>query len=155
MIYVIFAILAGSSIVIARIVNFRLAEEIGIFQGTFFNNLVGLIFSIVFLLLASNFSELGDLKLNASSISIYLGGFLGVIVVSVSSYMTPKMSAFYFTLFLFVGQLFTATAIDYISLGFFSKGKVTGGLLVLSGLIYNLSIDNKQEKAKLLKSEAV
>ncbi|MGB5822922.1 MAG: DMT family transporter [Proteocatella sp.] len=153
MLYLFFPIIAGASIVLARIVNYKLAEKIGIFQGTFFNNLVGLVFSIIFLLLSSEFAGLDAIKFNTSSILIYLGGFLGVIVVSVSSYMTPKMSAFYFTLFLFVGQLFAATAIDYILLGSVSAGKATGGILVLSGLIYNLSIDAKNEKIISLEQE--
>jgi len=154
MLYLIFPIIAGASIVLARIVNFKLAEKIGIFQGTFFNNLIGLIFSIIFLIFSNEFSEIDALKFNTSSIFIYLGGFLGVIVVSVSSYMTPKMSAFYFTLFLFIGQLFAATLIDYVLLGSFSTGKAAGGILVLCGLVFNLSVDSKNEKIGALEIES-
>lgn len=153
MIYLIFPMVAGASIVIARIVNFKLSEKIGIFQGTFFNNLVGLIFSIVFLIFSSEFTGIVELKFDTSSFLMYLGGLLGVIVVSISSYMTPKMSAFYFTLFMFVGQLFAATAIDYILIGSFSKGKAAGGILVLSGLIYNLMVDRKEKVIALKKIE--
>lgn len=142
MLYVVAAIISGIAIVIARIVNFKLADKIGIFQGTFFNNLIGLIFSILIFFISGNIILSGHIGFTNGNILIYLGGFLGVIVVSLSSYMTPKLSAFYFTLFVFIGQLFTAIFIDYIMLDIFSIGKTVGGILVLSGLIYNLKIDS-------------
>ena len=36
MIYILLAILAGISIVTSRVINFSLADKIGVFQGTFF-----------------------------------------------------------------------------------------------------------------------
>ncbi|MDR4190907.1 EamA-like transporter family protein, partial [Bacillus pseudomycoides] len=45
MLYICIAILAGISIVVARIINANLAAEIGIFQGTFVNYITGLFFS--------------------------------------------------------------------------------------------------------------
>ncbi len=46
-IYFFISILAGVSIVVARIINSNLAEKIGIFQGTFFNYITGLLFSFI------------------------------------------------------------------------------------------------------------
>jgi transporter family-2 protein len=61
------------------------------------------------------------------------------------------MSAFYLTLFIFIGQLFVGIIIDYFTLKELSLGKIAGGLLVLFGLSYNLLLDKKQaEKATLL-----
>lgn len=142
MLYIIAAIVSGIAIVIARIVNFKLADKIGIAQGTFFNNLIGLIFSILVFFISGNIFTFDNISFPNGNILIYLGGFLGVIVVSLSSYMTPKLSAFYFTLFVFIGQLFTAIFIDYLTLDIFSIGKTVGGILVLFGLIYNLKIDS-------------
>jgi len=73
----------------------------------------------------------------------YLGGLMGIMVVGISSYLTPKISVFYLTLFLFVGQLFVGVFLDYIALGQLSIGKVIGGLLVVTGLTYNLIIDKR------------
>lgn len=151
MLYVVAAIISGIAIVIARIVNFKLADKIGIFQGTFFNNLIGLIFSILIFFISGNIISSGHIGFTNGNILIYLGGFLGVIVVSLSSYMTPKLSAFYFTLFVFIGQLFTAIFIDYIMLDIFSIGKTVGGILVLSGLIYNLKIDSTYSSLNVYK----
>ena len=53
MIYILLAILAGISIVTSRVINFSLADKIGVFQGTFFNYVVGLLFSIIFLVISN------------------------------------------------------------------------------------------------------
>ena len=47
MLYVTMAILAGVSIVVARIINANLAKEIGNWEGTF-NYITGLFFYIIF-----------------------------------------------------------------------------------------------------------
>ncbi|EEM04957.1 hypothetical protein bmyco0002_26140 [Bacillus pseudomycoides] len=44
MLYICIAILAGISIVVARIINANLAAKIGIFQGTFVNYITGFVF---------------------------------------------------------------------------------------------------------------
>jgi transporter family-2 protein len=71
----------------------------------------------------------------------YFGGLLGVAVVAISNLVTPKISAFYMSLIIFVGQLFTGIIIDYFALGLISMGKGIGGLLVAAGLIFNLYLD--------------
>lgn len=143
MFYIITAIISGAAVLIARIVNSMLAERIGVFQGTFFNNLTGLIVSIILMLISGDALVTSKL-ISQTSWYMYLGGILGVAVVSVSSLMTPKMSAFYFTLFSFVGQLFGAVLIDYVTTGAFSVPKTAGGILVLAGLSYNLMLDSKR-----------
>jgi transporter family-2 protein len=72
------------------------------------------------------------------------GGLLGVIVIVLSSYITPKISAFYFTIIMFIGQLFAGIAIDYFNLNLLSPGKLIGGILVLVGLAFNQYIDNRK-----------
>lgn len=141
MIYIIISVLAGVTIVIGRTINSNLAERIGIFQGTFFNYVVGLLFSIIFLIFSketfpSSFSNFQSIPFLA-----YLGGLLGVITIVISNYMTPRISSFYLTLFIFIGQLFTGIIIDYITIGTVPMGKIIGGILVLIGLTYNLIVD--------------
>ena len=143
MFYIIAAIISGASVLIARIVNSMLAEKIGVFQGTFFNNLTELIVSFVLMFISQDALITSEL-ISQTSWYMYLGGVLGVAVVSISSFMTPKMSAFYFTLFSFVGQLFGAVLIDYMTTGALSVPKAAGGILVLAGLSYNLMLDSKK-----------
>lgn len=144
-IYMIISILAGVSIVVARIINSNLAERIGIFQGTLFNYIVGLIFSFIFLLLSNESINIFSTKMKSIPLWAYLGGLVGVLVIVLSSYITPKISAFYLTLLIFIGQLFVGISIDYFTLSKLSIGKIIGGFLVLIGLTYNLLIDEKQK----------
>lgn len=145
MIYFIFPAIAGISIVIARILNSNLAKIIGIFPGTFFNFLTGLIFSSLLLLFSGQRFFENTSSLNQIPVWVYFGGILGLFIVSLSNYITPKISAFYLTILMFIGQLFTGIIIDFISMGSLSIGKIAGGLFVLFGLSYNLYSDKKNE----------
>jgi transporter family-2 protein len=148
MFFILISILAGVSVVVSRFINYILAKEIGNFQGTLVNYIVGLLFSFIFLLLSGEFSTIAVLDLKAVPLWAYLGGAAGVVIVALSSYITPRMSAFYLTLLIFIGQLFVGIIIDYFALKELSLGKIVGGLLVLFGLSYNLLLDKKQaEKA--------
>lgn len=144
MMYILAAIAAGVSIVVARIINSNLANKIGIFEGTFLNYVIGLLFSIIFFFFSSDTFNLSSKILGTIPFWTFLGGLVGVIVVAASNVVTPKISAFYLTLIIFVGQLFTGMIIDYYNLNLISKGKIIGGLLVVAGLVYNLIIDKKQ-----------
>jgi len=147
MLYIFLAIMAGVSIVIARIINSNLAEKIGISEGTFFNYVFGLFFSVIFLLISKETLNISSDKLSSIPVWAYLGGLVGVIVIVLSSYITPRISAFYLTLIIFIGQLFIGIIMDYLTLNKLSIGKVIGGLLVLAGLTYNLLIDKNKKLA--------
>lgn len=143
---VIISIAAGVTNVVSRNINSMLAERIGLFSGTFFNYATGLVFSGILLVLNGEFLKLSSVYLKSVPFLAYLGGLVGVIVVSLSSFIAPKISSFYMTLLMFLGQLFAGIAIDYFTLGIMSKGKIIGGLLVMAGLTVNLLIDMKSSK---------
>jgi len=145
MFYIFISILVGISVVVARIINSNLAKRIGIFQGTFFNYVTGLFFSFIFLLLSNEALTISSIKMNSIPLWAYLGGLAGVIVIVLSNYLTPKISSFYFTLLVFIGQLFIGIIIDFSTFHDLSIGKLIGGLFVLIGLTYNLWIDKKQK----------
>jgi len=138
---IIVAIAAGASIVIARNINSILAEKKGLLTSTFYNYLTGFSLSVVFLLFSSESIKQTYSLLGTVPIWAYFGGLLGVAVVAISNLVTPKISAFYMSLIIFVGQLFTGIIIDYFALGLISMGKGIGGLLVAAGLIFNLYLD--------------
>lgn len=142
------AVLAGVSIVVSRIINANLGDKIGVFSSTFFNYIVGFSISLIILLFTNEVTNIPTLHLNEVPFLGYLGGFLGVMVVSLSSFVAPKTSAFYMTLFCFVGQLFVGIFIDYASMGALSIGKIIGGILVFIGLAYNINIDKKASDIK-------
>lgn len=147
MLYIVLAVLAGVCIVISRILNFNLANQIGVFQGTFFNYLVGLVLSSVVFIYNSDRLDLGRISFSAIPWWAFCGGLVGVAVVLLSTYLTPKTSAFYLTIFVFVGQLLIAGIIDYFTKGEISVGKIVGGLMVLAGLTYNLILDRNTPRS--------
>lgn len=139
----ILGILAGVTITIARILNSNLADKLGLLEGTFYNFLVGLLTSILFLLFTKELPLLSTISFFNIPLFAYIGGGIGVLVIFLSNYVTPKISVFYATIIIFVGQLFTGILIDYITLDMIPKGKIIGGLFVLIGLIINILIDKK------------
>lgn len=144
MLFIVVAALGGASIVIARIFNARLGTEIGLIESSFFNYFFGLLGSII---LGLSSGEIFNLATGISQGNIplwaYLGGLIGLCVVLLSNALTPKMSNLYMTLFVFLGQLGTGLALDFMSTQTLSLGKMVGGLLVLTGLCYNLYLDQK------------
>ena len=144
--YIIISIVSGFTLVVSRIINARLAEKIGITEGTMFNYITGLMVSVLFLMIIREpIPTLQDYT--AVPFWAYLGGLLGIITVALSSYITPKISAFYVTILIFIGQLFVGVIIDYFTQGIMSPGNIIGGILVLSGLTYNLLLDRQKQKS--------
>lgn len=139
MFYILISIASGGIVVLSRILNTVLTDSIGLMESSFFNYLTGFISSVILFFIMketiqfSNFSN--------TTIWAYLGGLIGVIIVILSSVVTPKMSVFYISLIIFIGQLFTAIIIDYLTLKTIPFNKIIGGLLVVGGLLYNIRID--------------
>ncbi len=149
--YLLVAVLAGVSTVIARIINANLANRIGLFQSTLFNYITGLICSLIVLLLSNELVKLTSLDLSMVPVWAYFGGVVSVGVVVLSSYVTPKISVFYQTLFVFIGQLFVGGIVDYLVLNQLSIGKIIGGGLVLVGLTFNLLVDTRKSSLSIKK----
>lgn len=147
MLYIIMAFLAGVSLVLSRIINFNLAEKIGVLQGTFFNYIVGLSFSLVFLFIGG--SKLSVTAALSGQIPWWalLGGFLGVMVVALSTCLAARVSVFHLTILIFAGQLLAGEVIDFLLKGQLSMGKSLGGLLVVAGLTYNLFLEKNSKQA--------
>lgn len=139
--YLTIAFLSGVTIVLARVINYALADKIGIFQGTFFNYVLGLLGSVILLLFSGETFKLFEISSYQASWWAYTGGLVGVGVIALSSYLSSKISAFYLTLLLFVGQLFVGILLDYLAIGYFSTIKLFGSVLVIIGLSYNLFVD--------------
>ncbi len=149
--YFVVAFLGGISVIISRMINAILSQKIGVFQATFYNFLSGLALSL--LMFASLFivgkSTLVGVNFSGFPMIFYFGGFFGLIITALSNLLIPKVSAFYFTLFMFTGQLISGMIFDYILFADFSLGKVIGCTLVVFGLSLNLWVDKKDgEKEK-------
>lgn len=146
MIYILFAVLCGVTNVLSRSVNFVLSDKIGMYQSTLFNYILGLSGSFLLLLISGETLKLFTSSSYSAPWFVYTGGLFGVAVVTLLSFLSSKVSSFYLTLLLFVGQLFTGIIIDALSTGKISFYQIFGGALVVLGLTYNLYIDKIKEK---------
>jgi len=144
MLYIILAILCGCITIISMIINSHLSKEIGVFQGTLINYVVGLISTILLIIIVKDPISLSFDSYNKIPFWALLGGMIGVVVVASSNVVIPKIPTIYTTLLIFMGQLFTGIIIDYFRMGFISKGKIIGGILILLGIIYNSKVDKKE-----------
>jgi transporter family-2 protein len=144
MLYIVLAVFCGCITIISMIINSHLAKKIGVFQGTLINYIVGLFSTILLIIVVRNPVNLSVSSFTKIPFWALLGGLLGVMVVSASNIVIPKIPTIYTTLLIFIGQLFTGILIDYFRVGFVSNGKIIGGLLILLGLIYNSNIDKNE-----------
>jgi len=136
--------LAGFTIVMSRTLNARLSAVTSVRVSTFYNYLVGLMVSALFLLILGR-GEIAFAELTFSpSWYVYLGGVLGVAVVLLSNIVVVKVSAFYLTLLIFVGQVFSGVLIDVFLAQEVVLRNVIGGVLVAAGLSINLILDSRQ-----------
>ncbi|PRR77097.1 hypothetical protein CLLI_26150 [Clostridium liquoris] len=144
MMYIILAFITGAMVILSMVINSSLGKKIGVFQGTFINYVVGLIGTSIMLLIMEGGINISFDKLHGVPAWAYLGGAIGVIVVSVSNVIIPKIPTIYSTLLIFIGQIATGILIDYLTVNVVSKGKILGSILILGGLLYNFYVD-KQE----------
>jgi len=146
---IIVALLAGLAVVLSRTINARLAQETSILTSVLFNYIVGLATSLIFLAIAGQ----GEITFASfappSNYLIYTGGIIGVFIIMLLNVIVTKISAFYLTLLLFVGQVFSGMVIDIILSGAFSMSNLIGGILVALGLSLNVLFDKMVEKENL------
>ena len=141
MIYVILAFISGITVILSMITNSQLSKRVGVLQGSFVNYVVGLIFALIVFIITKGYNTIEVSKFYGIPIWAYFGGALGVIVVSISSMIIPKIPTIYSTLLIFIGQLFCGILLDFYKDGLISKGKMIGGLLILIGMLYNFYVD--------------
>jgi len=138
---VVVSFIAGVNIVVSRTLNAKLADHTSVGVSTFYNYAIGLLFAVpVFLILGRNEIVFSEFALSPSWY-IYLGGVLGVCVVLLANVVVVKVSAFYLTLLIFVGQVFSGILVDIILSGELSVRNLIGGMLVAAGLSLNLILD--------------
>ncbi len=141
--YIIISVLSGVTLVVSRIINTNLGAKVGLFQSTLINYISGLVMVSLFLLIMRE--QLPTAENFNIPFWAFLGGAIGVLVVALSTYITPHISVFYFSILVFIGQIFVGLIIDFFLDGSLSIGKILGGALVIIGLVYNVLLDKKSE----------
>lgn len=143
---IIVSLLAGATIVLSRTLNAKLAIETSLLASTFYNYLVGFLVAISTLLLFGKEELMHPGIRISTNIFIYFGGIFGIIVVLILNMTVSKISSFYVTLLLFIGQIFTGILLDVLLSKTYSIKQMIGGLFVILGLSINLYIDRKDSK---------
>ncbi|MCL2571424.1 MAG: DMT family transporter [Defluviitaleaceae bacterium] len=142
---VVVSFIAGFCIIMSRTLNAKLSDLTSVRVSTFYNYFIGLIVSVlVFLLLGRGEVIFGEITFSPTWY-IYFGGVLGVVVVLMSNIVVVKISAFYLTLLIFVGQVFSGVLVDAIISQAISTRNVIGGVLVAVGLSINLILDTRKK----------
>lgn len=138
------AFVSGASIVTSRVLNARLAAQIGTHRGVFICHVTGLAVALPLLfLLGGNETGLHLTYLMSPMAFIYIGGILGVIVISMDNFTSVRIPAFYLALCLFIGQVGAGLAVDFVIDRVFAPHNMIGGTLVALGLCLNVLIDKK------------
>ena len=140
---VVVSFIAGVNIVLSRTLNAKLSDLTSVRVSTFYNYFIGLIVSLlVFTLLGRGEIILAEFALSPNWY-IYFGGVLGVCVVLLGNIVVVKISAFYLTLLIFIGQVFSGVLIDVVITQALSTRNLIGGVLVAAGLSVNLILDKR------------
>jgi len=137
MIFYFLSVLAGILIIIATILNGKIAEKIGMSSGMKINYFVGAISSVVFIVL---FKEAFTLeKIITGEIYIYIiSGAAGAASLYILNKCVIEISAFHIVILPFMGQIITGMIMDYMAFDIFSLKKLIGGMIIIIGLIvYN------------------
>ncbi|MDR1663966.1 MAG: DMT family transporter [Clostridiales bacterium] len=141
------AFLSGIFTIVSRTTNARLSDATTLRVSTFYNYVIGLLTAVPVLLLFGR-GELPFAGVNASvNPFYYFGGVLGACIVLLGNMTVTKISAFYLSILLFVGQVFSGILIDALLSGAFSVRNLIGGMLVTLGLCVNLFLDRKKHAA--------
>ncbi|MCL1999193.1 MAG: DMT family transporter [Turicibacter sp.] len=140
----ILSFVSGISIVLARTVNAKLADLTNARVSSVYNYITGLIGSVLILAILGR-DELFSAQLFAMQGSwfIYFGGALGLCVVLLSNITVVKISAFYLTMLVFIGQIFAGLLIDVVLSGQLSIENLLGGVFVAFGLCISIYMDRR------------
>ena len=141
---IVLTLLNGALVAVSRYVNAQLSANSTVLVGTWFNYSVGLATALVLMALTRTAVS----AVPSAPVWVYLGGMIGVVSVSLSSWAAPKLPAFRLTLILIAGQLLTGVAIDALFKGNFSATELIGGGAVLFGLFLNVWMDERGQRPK-------
>ncbi|MDR0289925.1 MAG: DMT family transporter [Treponema sp.] len=136
--YYLLSLLTGILISVMVAFNGGLTEQFGVYSATVIIHIAGLLLISIMAI-----SKRERLFSQRQTWFLYLGGIFGVCVVLLSNITVTKISAFYLSLFLFIGQVFSGILIDAVIAQTFSLRNLIGGIFVAAGLCINLLLDRR------------
>lgn len=143
--YTLISIATGGFIVLNMIINALLGSKIGSPKGIRVNYVSGfitLLFIFPFIGLDYNkpFSEIASI----SPIYLFGGGILGVLIITCLNIVMPKIPTVYSAMLIFFGQVVAGLVIDYFKYDIFSLKKLSGAVIVLTGILFNIIIEYRK-----------
>lgn len=140
-----FAFMAGVTIVVSRSFNAFLANRIGATQSSFFNYFTGLIASLLFLIAISFTAHTAPFSfLDISDYWMLTGGIIGVLNIIILNIIVNKIAPLRLTLFIFIAQLISGMVFDICLYQQFSFQKFIGCVIVIIGLLHYQYVSHKQ-----------
>jgi len=144
-----FAVLAGSLVVLSMVMNSQLSRGVGVFQGVFFNFAGGLLTAlpVYFLCVYFGWEVFGNTDTSVPWYA-FLGAFFGIAIVAACNVVIPKIPVVYSAVLIFLGQIVTGLVLDAVMAGFFDPYKAIGALLITAGLFLNARIDGESRRVE-------
>lgn len=137
------SLITGLTVVLSRTISARLSDETSMSVSVFFNYASGLILSLIIVAILAVFKKESFVFGLPSNNMIFLGSILSIIVIALSNLTVTKISSFYMTLLLFIGQIGAGIVLDIILTKTFFWGNLVGGIFVAIGLTVNMWLDKK------------
>ena len=144
MIFVTFvAFLYGCFTVISKMINYRATQELGTWNGSLVNYVVGSLVALVMLLITTQLQV--DWKAYAESpFYLYAGGAFGVIAFVISLVCLARMKVFQSTILLLIGNLVAGILFDVLVFRNLTLVKLSGVILVAIGIVWDTNITSKE-----------
>ncbi|SDK84714.1 DMT family transporter [Natronincola ferrireducens] len=138
------AFTAGGLIVISSVLNAQIAKKIGIYKSAFINNSLAMMTALLLTMIF--YADLGGevQGMGEAPLWSFFGGILTVAIVIMSNIIIPKIPVVYTVLLIFTGQFVMGTVIDTLNTIPLYTNKLLGFLLIISGLVFNIYIDNRE-----------
>ena len=147
-----FALLGILIMLDSALSNARLAEKTGALRSSLINHLVGLPITVLIAWLVPKGGTLSGAASLPFRPWIYLGGAMGVAVVSLCNVIVPRVSAYRLTVLTFIGQVFAGILLDLLAGNKYADVSFWGGIAVAVGVALNYILEcltlRKAEKEK-------
>lgn len=135
-----FAFLSGGTRVLSRQANSLLSQKSSVFHSTLLNYITGLTLSVlVYCLLPKS----GAVSYDNLPLWIFSGGLIGVVSVSLTSFLAFKLSQLSFSILLLCGQLLGSLVLDQLLGQLISSGRLIGVSMILIAALIQLNVKNQ------------
>lgn len=145
--YLFFSLAAGAAVIFTRVINAKLAAEIGELQSSLMNYLSGLPLCFMLVLFVDEKAAV----ISSSQPWMWFGGVIGLMNVVICNMLVPKMSASRLTMLALCGQLLCGVLLDLLFGGTLDMQEFFAGLTIAAGILINCL--GKHFKEKRLQQE--